>query len=96
MNTVLWLFTIALAIIVTATTIYNLTHDVPSRKWLSFWIIYGYACFWVGIPIVGLFVIGGFFDLQKLFKRLKEENIDDTDDGFVRDTPESSKSLNSK
>ena len=80
---VLWVFTIAAAITIATVTIYNMTHTVSAAKWLSFWKHYLVILFFVGLPLVGLFVIGGFVDLMKLFKQLKEERVDENDDGFV-------------
>ena len=85
---ILWLFTIVLAIAISTVTYYNLTHDVDSAKWFTFWKIYMITVFLVAVPIIGLFIIGGFFDLMKLFKMLKEERVDEEDDGFVKHQPE--------
>ena len=79
----LWIFTVVVAVALIITTVYNLTHTVAAAKWLSFWQHYLIILFFVGLPLVGLFVIGGFVDLMKLFKMLKEERVDDNDDGFV-------------
>ena len=80
---VLWIFTVVVALALIITTIYNMTHTVSAAKWLSFWKHYLVILFFVGLPLVGLFVIGGFVDLMKLFKQLKEERVDENDDGFV-------------
>ena len=81
---VLWIFTVGVAIIIAIVMIYNMTRTVPVETWFSFWKHYIFILFWIGIPIVGLFIIGGFFDLMKLFKQLKEKRVDDSDDGFVQ------------
>ena len=87
---VLWSFTIVLAVALAIITTYNMTHTVAAEKWFSFWKYYLTILFFVGIPIVALFIIGGFIDLMKLFKMLKEERVDEHDDGFVesREKPE--------
>ena len=88
---ILWLFTAVLAVTITTVTIYNLTHDVDSAKWLAFWKTYMITVFSVAVPIVGLFIIGGFVDLMKLFRMLKQERIDEDDDGFVQHQSEKQK-----
>jgi len=85
---ILWIFTVTVAIAIITVTVYNLTHDVDVKKWFTFWKYYLFILFFIGIPIVGLFIIGGFVDLMKLFKMLKEEKVDESDDGFVEHPPD--------
>jgi len=65
------------------TWIYNSFVDIPTEKWMSFW--HGYICAMFGLG--GIFLLwvitGGFRDLFRLFKNLKIQKVDVTDDGRV-------------
>ena len=50
---------------------------------LDIWFWYLLISFCINIVVVIWVTIGGCFDLKYLFKVLKEERVDDTDDGRV-------------
>jgi uncharacterized membrane protein len=56
------------------------------EKMLDVWFWYLLISFCLNIVVVIWVTIGGVFDLQYLFKVLKEEKIDDTDDGRVTES----------
>ena len=53
---------------------------------LDVWFWYLLISFCLNIVVVIWVTIGGVFDLKYLFKVLKEEKIDDTDDGRVTES----------
>ena len=56
------------------------------EKMLDVWFWYLLVSFCLNIVVVIWVTIGGCFDLKYLFKVLKEEKIDDTDDGRVTES----------
>ena len=50
---------------------------------LDIWFWYLMVSFCINIVVVIWVTIGGCFDLKYLFKVLREERVDDTDDGRV-------------
>ena len=56
------------------------------EKMLDVWFWYLLISFCLNIVVVVWVSIGGVFDLRYLFKVLKEEKIDDTDDGRVTES----------
>ena len=56
------------------------------EKMLDIWFWYLLISFCLNIVVVIWVTIGGVFDLKYLFKVLKEEQIDDTDDGRVTES----------
>ena len=56
------------------------------EKMLDVWFWYLLISFCLNIVVVIWVSIGGVFDLKYLFKVLKEEKIDDTDDGRVTES----------
>lgn len=56
------------------------------EKMLDIWFWYLLISFCLNIVVVIWVTIGGIFDLRYLFKVLKEETIDDTDDGRVTES----------
>lgn len=70
-------------------TVWNMTAPWPAEWWSAFWHIAG-----VGIPAFMTFVMavwltwGGIVNIRDLFRRLKTQTVDRTDDGIVqKDTP---------
>ena len=64
-------------------TIYNTIFDVAEGVWAKFW--YGYVWFTLvlSILIVGWFLVGGLWDLKKMFSLLRNVKRDNLDDGMV-------------
>jgi uncharacterized membrane protein len=56
------------------------------KAMLDVWFWYLLISFCLNIVVVIWVTIGGVFDLKYLFKVLKEEKIDDTDDGRVTES----------
>ena len=81
---ILFSFTALLAVAIIVTMWYNSTHDVNPRSWFVFWKIIITGLYFVSFPVVLFFIIGGLIDVKNLFKILKEEKVDNKDDGFVR------------
>jgi len=65
------------------TWIYNSFVDISTEKWMSFW--HGYICAMFGLGGVFLLwvIAGGFRDLFRLFRNLRIQKVDVTDDGRV-------------
>lgn len=65
-------------------TIWNLIAPWPIAVWSQFWFVVG-----IGIPIFFAFVTaiwftwGGIRDMRLFFRRLREERVDDRDNGMV-------------
>lgn len=72
-------------VVFTVGTIYNLTHEVPDRAWMTFWKIQLGCNLGLAIVTVIWFTTGGFHDYRRLLQRLRTRERDDQDDGFVRD-----------
>ena len=53
---------------------------------LNVWFWYLMVSFWLNVVVVIWVTIGGIGDLRYLFRVLKTEAIDDTDDGRVRES----------
>ena len=60
---------------------YNWRYDVPVDSWISFWPIYLYVMFGLGALFLVWITIGGFRDLFRLFGSLRDELVDESDDG---------------
>jgi hypothetical protein len=56
------------------------------EKMLDVWFWYLLISFCVNVVVVIWVTIGGVFDLRYLFKVLREELVDDTDDGRVTES----------
>ena len=75
--TIIW-FTIFLV-----GTIYNLTHDVSTASWATFWKWYVRVLGVIAFGTVVWFLIGGLIDLKKMFNTLRVVKRDARDDGVV-------------
>ena len=84
-NVILYTLTGAIGAVTAFIVWYNLTHDVRPRSWFIFWKYYMSILFLWTFPVTIWFIIGGIVDLKKLFKILKEEKVNEQDDGVVRD-----------
>jgi len=56
------------------------------KTMLDIWFWYLLISFCLNIVVVIWVTIGGIFDLRYLFRVLKEEKVDDTDDGRVTES----------
>jgi len=64
-------------------TIYNLYNPVSDEAWMSFWRSYMFIYIFVsGITIIW-FTIGGFNDLKTMMSKLRSDERDHSDDGWV-------------
>jgi hypothetical protein len=70
-----------------------LVHRVIEGEWFAFggfWLKYWHSILWLRIVAAAALIVwlttGGFFDLCRMIKRLRQDNRDAHDDGFV--TPE--------
>ncbi|MHB9070822.1 MAG: sodium:solute symporter family protein [Sedimentisphaerales bacterium] len=66
-------------------TIYNLIFDVKLESWAIFWRIYIITMLVLTIIVTIWFVMGGIWDMNKMFQRLNVLVKDDRDDGTVKD-----------
>lgn len=67
-----------------AGTIYGLLHDIGDDTWATYWIISQGVYVGVGVVTVVWFLIGGFRDLGRLLRDLRDARRDEKDDGIVR------------
>lgn len=81
---ILWSVTIVLIITIGYVIWYNQVHEVNPLSWFKFWKYLMTILFLISIFVVVWLIIGGCMDLRKLLRSLKEEVVDETDDGFVR------------
>ena len=66
-------------------TIYNFRSELSVDIWASFWRIYVYvSVITVAVTIVW-YLIGGIFDIKRMFRSLESVERNDADDGMVRD-----------
>ena len=84
-NAILCGLTAVIGAITSVVIVYNLTHDVEFDSWFTFWKYYMSILFLWTFPVTIWFIVGGIFDLKRLFKILREEIIDEKDDGIVRE-----------
>ena len=83
-NSVLWIFVIIVTTLTISVIWYSKTHEVNPQICFKFWK-YLYSFLYIAGTMASiLLIIGGFCDLKAFFKDLKEEVVDETDDGFVR------------
>lgn len=64
-------------------TIYNLSNDVSNATWMLFWKNYIYVHIAISLSIIVWFTIGGFQDLKIMMEKLKTDERDHGDDGWV-------------
>ncbi len=69
-------------------TIYNLLVDVPTAWWAKYWHVYMWVQIIIAVPTVVWFSIGATLDIKGVFRRLREQQIDVSDDGVVRSSEE--------
>ena len=72
------------AVLITAAIagmVYAKIRGLTVNEWISVWKWYAFILFGYSLPITVWFFIGGLFDLQKLFARLRSESLDEADDG---------------
>ena len=84
LNIMLW----GVAIILTGLTVFSIvycrTHQVNHIVWFNFWKYFMTSVFFLAIITSIFLVIGSIHDIKKFFKLLREEVVDETDDGYVR------------
>ncbi|MDA0803835.1 MAG: sodium:solute symporter [Planctomycetota bacterium] len=56
---------------------------ISDAAWSDWWHWWTWFVLWVSVGIVAWFSIGGFLDLRKMFRVLRQSRGDDTDDGRV-------------
>ena len=81
---VLWVVAILLTAAMVAAAWYNLTHDVVSESWLSFWKYWIFIMFLCSIPVTFWLIGGGTRDIVRLIRHLRAAKIDERDDGYIR------------
>tara|TARA_Y100000996_G_scaffold134573_1_gene102234 strand:- start:1023 stop:3098 length:2076 start_codon:yes stop_codon:yes gene_type:complete len=64
-------------------TIYNLSNEVSDASWMFFWRNYIYIFIVISLVIIVWFTVGGFHDLKIMMDKLKTEERDHHDDGWV-------------
>tara|TARA_Y100000994_G_scaffold42155_1_gene32941 strand:- start:57 stop:1028 length:972 start_codon:yes stop_codon:yes gene_type:complete len=64
-------------------TIYNLSNEVSDSSWMLFWKNYIYIFIVISLCTIVWFTIGGFRDLKIMMDKLKIEERDHHDDGWV-------------
>jgi SSS family solute:Na+ symporter len=64
-------------------TFYNLSHEVSDSAWMEFWRIYLIIHIIVSTISIVWFTIGGVKDIRVMLHRLKNQQRDDSDDGFI-------------
>jgi len=64
-------------------TAYCLIYPVSARAWLEYWRVWTWIIFGVAAVVVVWFAIGGFLDLRRMFRRLRDYEADERDDGRV-------------
>ena len=76
-------WTFGLLIIFVGVTAWNFLFKVTNQWWIDFWYVSIWVLMITGTLVTILFAVGGFRDMFKMFKRLKNQQVDETDDGRV-------------
>lgn len=69
-------------------TAFGLGYELSEDAWARFWYIYLALLFVVTVVTTVWFTLGGFIDLASLFRTLRAQSRDFTDDGRVSHTPQ--------
>ena len=79
--TLLWplLFTVVFIVIL----VFHAQLGLTREWWAGYWHWWTFLAFGVAAVVTVWFTIGGFRDLRRMFKRLREYVADDADDGRV-------------
>ena len=64
-------------------TIYNLSNEVSNARWMAFWEKYIFIYIFMATITMIWFTIGGFRDLKIMMVKLKNDQRDHFDDGWV-------------
>ena len=64
-------------------TVYNLLNDVSNHSWMVFWWYYIVIHSVAALISIVWFTIGGFTDLKVMLEKLRQNNRDHSDDGWV-------------
>jgi SSS family solute:Na+ symporter len=80
-------FTVAMAAVFVAGTIYNLIFTVSAESWTQFWYFYVWLALILNIVTTIWFTWGAFINLRRMYQMLKTLVRDDTDDGRVDNAP---------
>lgn len=64
-------------------TIYNLSNEVSNARWMAFWEKYIFIHIFMATITMIWFTIGGFRDLKIMMVKLKNDQRDHFDDGWV-------------
>ena len=64
-------------------TLINLFFDIENSAWVTFWKINVWISVALGVFTTVWFILGGAQDVRRLFKDLKENRLDEADDGTV-------------
>ena len=75
------IFTFVVAFV--GTWIYCTRNEVSPETWLKFWHVFVYTMFILGVAFMIWVITGGFRDLFRMFKNLKSQEADESDDGSV-------------
>ena len=77
----IWTFSWTLVFIVG--TVYNISNDVTNEAWMTFWKYYIFIQIGMALISIIWFTWGGFQDLNIMLKKLKSDERDHSDDGWV-------------
>ena len=72
-------------------TIINLFYKMPDSAWSWFWWLKIWLSVFLGIGTSAWLLSGGLRDAFRMFKELRQEHVDTSDDGFVHTAPDVAK-----
>jgi SSS family solute:Na+ symporter len=79
--TLIW--PVVFTLIFIGVTIYAYRYGLTAEWWLGYWHWWTWFAFVVAAIVTIWFIIGGFRDLRRMFKRLEAYVPDEDDDGRV-------------
>ena len=79
----LFSWTFGLILLFLTLTVLNFKFDFSTEFWLGFWKYYIGISVILGSIVAIWFTIGGILDMRAMFAKLKDQQIDDIDDGRV-------------
>jgi len=78
-----YIWTFSWTIVFIVGTVYNISNDVTNDAWMTFWKYYIFIQIGMALISIIWFTWGGFQDLSIMLKKLKSDERDHSDDGWV-------------
>jgi SSS family solute:Na+ symporter len=80
----MFFWTLFLVVLFVAITVISVIEQLSDKFWIGFWKYYIVISFVLAVIATVWFLLGGLSDLKKMFGRLRERDIDESDDGYIK------------